>query len=87
MKYRVQLKTEVTAWVEVEVPAATIAGYEREGSDVREVAADDAVGVESAWFREFLGQAIALAPARMNATYGPIELAREELDESVRVIA
>jgi hypothetical protein len=79
VKYRVKLKTTVTAWVEVEIPPGTVAGYEELGGDVREVAADDAVDAESHQLRDRLAAA--------DLEHGPIELAHEELDESVEAVA
>lgn len=76
MKYEVQLKSTVTWWETVEIDDAQVEVY---GADVaREQAADDAVDLADPEQR-----AQALADGR--ADWGPIELAYEELDESVRV--
>lgn len=75
MKYRVKLKTTVTAWVEVDVEP----GMDGRDGDLREWAADDAVHVEAYQLRERLAAA--------GLEHGPIELAHEELDESVQVVA
>lgn len=74
MKYRVKLKTTVTAWAEVEIggPPAT-------DTDMREWAADDAVDLHQHVLSEPLTAA--------GLEYGPIQLAYEELDESVQVVA
>jgi hypothetical protein len=76
MKYRVKLKTTVTAWVEVAVNESAYSGLTAQ--DFREIAADDAVSLESGQFRDQLTAA--------GLEHGPIELAYEELDESVEVI-
>lgn len=77
MKYRVKLKTTVTAWAEV-----TIDDTKWEGEtelEMREWAADDAVDLHGYVLTEPLTAA--------GLEHGPIELAHEELDESVQVIA
>lgn len=74
MKYRVKLKTTVTAWVEVEVND----DLADQGPDPREWAADDAVDLHGTVLAEPLKAA--------GLEHGPIELAYEELDESVEVV-
>lgn len=74
MKCRVKLKTTVTAWVEVELqgqPDIDMPG-------MAHWAADDAVEVHSGQLRDRLIAA--------GLEHGPIELAHEELDESVEVV-
>lgn len=75
MKYQVKLKTTVTAWVDVEIDDTVV----RDLPDVelREWAADDAVDLSG-------GFQARLAAAGLE--FGPIELAHEELDESVREV-
>jgi len=77
MKYQVQLKSTVTWWEIVEAPERTVAESEQER---RENAADDAVDLAGPEQR-------AQAVASGQAEWGPIELAHEELDESVREVA
>ncbi len=75
MKYRVKLKTTVYAWVSVDLDDAL-----REGGtehDMREWAADVAVAGQAHQLRDRLG----------SLDHGPIELAFEELDESVEAVA
>lgn len=74
MRYRVKLKSTVTAWVEVEVPTE---GFDEQGA--REWAADDAVEGGDEQFHQRVNEG--------RCEYGPIELAYEELDESVEVIS
>ncbi len=87
MKFRVQLKSRVTAWVEVEFNDDAVQEMVADGGDPREWAANDAVDVESARFRKLLQAGVAGTRSGMDVEYGPIELAHEELDESVRVVA
>lgn len=72
MKYRVKLKSTVTAWVEVEVRPEP----DMPEIDLREWAAGDAVDDPHR-------MADALRNLPDGFEYGPIELAHEELDESV----
>lgn len=74
MKYRVKLKTTVTAWAEVEINDALAA----HGPDPREWAADDAVDLH--------GWVLAEPLKAAGLEHGPIELAHEELDESVEAL-
>lgn len=85
MRFRVKLKTTVTAWVDVEVNERVYSALT--AADLREIAADDGVQVEAGQFREFLAMAQEHAPGGMDVEHGPIELAHEELDESVEVVA
>ncbi len=78
MKYRVKLKSTVTAWVDVHIESEHAAGLDEQSR--REWVADDAVHVESRRVREVL---VGLPDG---FEFGPIELAHEELDESVQVI-
>jgi hypothetical protein len=73
-RYRVLLKTRVTRWVEVDVPVSEqVAGQlSRNGA---EWAADDAVNLEGPKLRNEL--------LILGYEAGPVELAYEELDESV----
>lgn len=84
MKYRVKLKTTVTAWAEVEIagPAAT-------DTDMREWAADDAVDLHAWVLTEPLDRAaeeLAMNGDNRQLEHGPIELAHEELDENVQAV-
>lgn len=79
MKYRVKLKTTVTAWVEVEVDHVNPDFAHLTEQDFREIAADDAVEQHAYVLTSPLKAA--------GLEHGPIELAHEELDESVEVVA
>lgn len=77
MKLRVKLKTTVTVWTEVEIND----GLYRDltDQDMRQIAADAALDASrTRVLRERL-----IAAGLEN---GPIELAHEELDESVEVV-
>ncbi len=77
MKFRVKLKTTVTAWAVVNVNEHAHPGLDETG--LRELAADDAV---------LLHDRVLINPlAAAGLEHGPIELAHEELDESVEVVA
>lgn len=77
MKYRVKLKSTVTAWVDFEINDKLWEGETEQ--EMLEWAADDAVAVHSAQLGDRLDTA--------GLEHGPIELAYEELDESVQVVA
>lgn len=77
MKYRVKLKTTVTAWVEFDIDDAFWGPQDTDQSRLEWVA-DDAVDVHSRQLRDRLAAA--------GLEHGPIELAHEELDESVEVL-
>ena len=77
MKYRVKLKSTVTAWVDVEINDKLWEG--ETDQEMLEWAADDAVAVHSAQLGDRLDAA--------GLERGPIELAYEELDECVQVVA
>jgi hypothetical protein len=72
MKYEVQLKSTVTWWVTVEIECTD------DLETAREIVADEATSLADPEQR-------AQAVADGRADWGPIELAYEELDESVRV--
>ena len=77
MRYQVLLKSTAMWWETVEIDDDWMAVF---GVDVaREVAADDAVDLADPEQR-------AQAVAGGEAEWGPIELAFEELDESVREV-
>lgn len=82
MKYRVKLKTTVTAWQEVQLDedAYDFGEFGTDAEMMRENAADDAVARPTA-----LQDVLRELPDGFE--YGPIELAHEELGESVQVIA
>jgi hypothetical protein len=75
--YRVKLKTTVTAWKLVEVND----GLYRDltDQDMREIAADAAIADRHT-------RALRERLAAAGLEHGPIELAHEELDESVREV-
>lgn len=77
MKYRVKLKTTVTAWAEVEIDDSLWEGETED--EMRGWAADDAADLHGHVLSEPLTAA--------GLEYGPIELAYEELDECVEVVA
>jgi hypothetical protein len=77
VKYQVKLKSTVTAWVDVEIDDSLVQEESELGR--REWAADDAVDVHSGQLRDRLTAA--------GLEFGPIELAHEELEESVRTAA
>lgn len=79
MKYRVKLKTTITAWVEVEVDHGNPDFAHLTDQDFREIAADDAVEQHAYVLSGPLKTA--------GLEHGPIELAHEELDEIAEVVA
>lgn len=78
MKYRVKLKTTVTRMVDIEIDTTHPDFLHYTEQDFRELAADDAVAMHAHVLSEPLKDA--------GLEYGPIELAYENLDESVEVI-
>jgi hypothetical protein len=76
VKYRVKLKTTVTAWVDVEVNDGLYRDLTADA--MQELAADAALDASHT-------RALRERLATAGLEHGPIELAHEELDESVEV--